>query len=88
MSLSAVTLVSWVLYRYLAPRTWGEWGSAGVVQAFIIALYAEMYGFLLTIYLFARFFGLDGINLNANLWTTVFDAGRTSMMISMMLRSV
>ena len=23
-------VVSWVLYRYLAPKTWREWASAGV----------------------------------------------------------
>lgn len=37
-----IVIVSWMFYRYFAPKTWREWASAGVVQAFIIALYAEM----------------------------------------------
>jgi protein-S-isoprenylcysteine O-methyltransferase Ste14 len=78
-----IVVVSWVLYRFLAPRTWREWASAGLVQAFIIALYAEMYGFPLTIYLLVRFFGLDKGKLNANLWSTLLGAGETGMMISM-----
>lgn len=80
-----IVVASWVLYRYLAPRSWREWASAGLVQAFIIALYAEMYGFPLTIYLMVRFFGLDGANLNASLWSTALGMGEFGMMIAMVL---
>lgn len=80
-----IVLISWVLYRYLAPKTWHEWASAGLVQAFIIALYAEMYGFPLTIYLLVRFFGLDSPNLNASLWSTLLGMGELGMLISMLL---
>jgi protein-S-isoprenylcysteine O-methyltransferase Ste14 len=84
-----VVLVSWILYRYAAPKSWREWAGAGLVQAFIIALYAEMYGFPLTIYLLTGFLGID-IPLNAmpgHLWAALLGYGMIGGMIEMLLGS-
>ncbi|MEX0960539.1 MAG: isoprenylcysteine carboxylmethyltransferase family protein [Burkholderiales bacterium] len=73
MAIIVTAFVSWLMYRYLAPDSWKEWTRAGVLQAFIIAFYAEMYGFPLTIYFLARFFGLDlAWREGGNLWAQLF----------------
>ena len=85
IALIMIVVASWLFYRFFAPHSWREWAGAGLVQAFIIALYAEMYGFPLTIYLLARFTGLDREYVSANLWSTLFGVGETGMLISMLL---
>lgn len=80
-----IVIASWVFYSYFAPRRWREWAGAGLVQAFIIALYAEMFGFPLTVYLLVRTFGLDRDYVSANLWSTLFGIGETAMLASMLI---
>jgi len=85
LALIMIVVASWLLYRYVAPKNWREWAGAGLVQAFIIALYAEMYGFPLTIYLLVRWFGLDRSYVSASLWSTLIGLGETGMFVSMLL---
>lgn len=85
VAIMMILVTCWVFYRFIAPKSWREWAGAGLVNAFLIALYAEMYGFPLTIYLTARFFGLDRDNFSANLWSAVFGLGEAPMMIAMLL---
>jgi protein-S-isoprenylcysteine O-methyltransferase Ste14 len=79
-----IVVASWFFYRYFAPASWREWAGAGLVQAFIISLYAEMYGFPLTIYLLVRLFHLDRARVSANLWSTLLGMGETGMLVAML----
>lgn len=84
-ALISVVIVSWFFYRYLVPKSWREWTRAGVVQAFIIAFYAEMYGFPLTLYALTRWFGFDvsGNLWDGNLW--IYLTGTPAAMLVSML---
>ena len=34
----AIVIVSWVFYRFAAPKSWREWSRAGLVQAFFFVI--------------------------------------------------
>ena len=82
-----VVIASWIFYRYVAPQSWREWRGAGLMQAFIIALYAEMYGFPLTIYLLTGFVGVDLplTPFSGHLWATLLGFGAIGAVIEMLL---
>jgi methanethiol S-methyltransferase len=87
LTILMVVIASWLLYRYVAPRGWREWSRAGLVEAFIIALYAEMYGFPLTIYVLSGFVGLriPWLHESGHLWATLFGWGDLGAMVEMLI---
>lgn len=82
-----IVIASWLIYRYVSPKGWREWTGAGLIQAFIIALYAEMYGFPVTIYVLTIVFGLkiSWLHPSGHLWAALLGFGYVGDVIEMLI---
>ncbi len=64
-------------FSFFKPQTARDWRSFGAFSAFVLALFVEMYGFPLTLYMLSgwlqtRYPGLDLLSHNAgHLWSTL-----------------
>lgn len=87
LTIIMVVIASWIVFRFLVPRNFKEWRNAGLIQAFIIALYAEMYGFPLTIYLLTSFLGFDipWLHVKGHLWASLFGGGAGMVSMEMVV---
>lgn len=74
----------------MAPAGWREWVGAGLIQSFIIALYAEMYGFPLMIYVLTTFLPvkIPLVHNSGYLWATLLGYGRGGDIVEMLIGPV
>ena len=82
-----VALFAFFLLSFLTPIKKREWRSMGATLAFFVALFTEMYGFPLTIYILTAILGSKYPALNpfshasGHLWLTFLGGGAVMMMV-------
>lgn len=82
-----VLIFLFFILSFLTPLKKREWRSMGVTAAFIVALFTEMYGFPLTIYILTALLGSSYPALNpfshesGHLWVTLLGGGQATLVL-------
>lgn len=89
-----IGLFTFFILSFLAPLKKREWRSMGATLAFFVALFTEMYGFPLTIYILTAILGSEYPALNpfshasGHLWLTFLGGGPAMMTVIHLISNV
>lgn len=84
-TITSVVFFALFALTFFFPRKKREWRTLGFFQAFVVALYTEMYGFPLTIYILSTFFGIKipFIRIKGHLWASLLGWGDQGAILEM-----
>lgn len=86
VALLTIVIASAFLLGFI-PLSKRNWGQLGMTEAFIVALYTEMYGFPLTVWFLSTILGrkIPFTHVSGHLWATLFGWGEKGAMIEMFI---